>query len=111
MQLLGNLASPNSAFRIFFPGLDLIEAFICKADLLIEIRLDELERFSAGFENDVVEFRDRHAWVQYLEHIPRSDWSYINHRGQCLPIYCEEVYDYGKGVVLDTFNIMRCPLP
>ena len=44
-NLLGNLASPYYDFLFFFPGLYFIRAFICKADIIIEICLDELESF------------------------------------------------------------------
>ena len=53
-QLLGNLSSPSPAFFFLSPGLDLIGVFICGADLLVEIRLDDLESFPAGPENDVI---------------------------------------------------------
>ena len=78
---------------VFFLGLDFIRAFICESDLLAEIRLDELESFSACLENGVVEFRNCRARAQRLEQLPRSDWSCIYHRGDYLPIYFEKVYD------------------
>ena len=53
-QLMVNLASPDSAWHLFFPGLDFFGVFICKVDLLIETRLDELEIFPAGLEEDVL---------------------------------------------------------
>ena len=57
-QLLGNLSSPASSFRFFFPDLDLFRFFIWEADILIEIFLDELKIFPAALEEDVVKSRD-----------------------------------------------------
>ena len=56
-HLLGNLSSPDSACS-FFLGLDFFRSIICEADLLIEIRFDELESLPAGLEDDVVKFHD-----------------------------------------------------
>ena len=89
-QLLINLASPDSAYRFFFPGIDFIVAFICEAYLLVEICLDELESFPAGLEEDIIEFWDRRARAQRIEQLPRSDRPHINHRGEYFPIYHEE---------------------
>ena len=37
-----------------FPGFEFFGVFICEADLLVEILLDELESFPAGLEGAVV---------------------------------------------------------
>ena len=78
---MGNLASPASDLCFFFPGLDFIRVLICEADLLVEIRLDELESFSAGLEKDVIEFRDGCACAYPLGEHLWSDWPHINHKG------------------------------
>ena len=77
-QLLGNLYSPASDCNFFFPGLDLSGIFICEADLLVEISLDELEIIPAGLEDDFVKFRDRCDRVQPLEQPPQSDQLHID---------------------------------
>ena len=110
-QLLGDLASPSSAFNFFSPGLEFIRAFNSEADFLVEISLHQLESFSAGLEEDVVEFRDRRSCAQSFERIPQSDRSHINHQGEYFPIYREEGYDYRRGVVLDMVKLLRCLLP
>ena len=76
-QLLGDLAYPASACRFFFPGLEFFGVLIRKADLLVEIFLDELKSFPAVPEEDVVKFRDCRARAQRLEQIPRIDRSHI----------------------------------
>ena len=75
---MGNLVSPASDFSFFFLGLDFIGFFTCEVDLLVEIRLDELESFSVGLEKDDVDFRNRRSRAQRLKQLPRSDWSHIN---------------------------------
>ena len=80
-QLLGKLDSPASAFYFLFPFLDFIGVFIFDTDLLLEIILDELEFFSAGLEKHFIEFHNRRAHAQRLEHIPQSDSFHIDHRG------------------------------
>ena len=77
--LLSNLASPASAYIFSFPVLEFIGAFICEADILVEIRLDELKRFSSGLEEDVVEFRDHSSCANNLEQLPRIYWYHIYH--------------------------------
>ena len=77
-QLLGRLDSIDHAFSSLFPGLDLIGAFICEADLLVEIRLDELKIVSSGTEKDVVELRDCLPHLQHIEHLPHRDKYHIN---------------------------------
>ena len=66
----------------FFPGLDLFGALIFKADLLVEICLDEIESFLDGLEEDVIKFCDRRAHARCLEQLPWSDWSHIDHLGE-----------------------------
>ena len=75
-QLLGNLPSPSSLLIFHFPGLKFIEVFILNTYLLLEIRLDELESFPSGLENDVFEFWDCRDHVQCIEELPPSDWSH-----------------------------------
>ena len=77
-QLLGNPASTYFACRCIFPGLDFFRIFICEADLLVEISLDELESFPAGLEENFVKFRDCSARAQRLKQIPLSDRYHIN---------------------------------
>ena len=98
-------------FLFFFPGLDSIGEFICEADFLVEICLDKLESFPAGLGKYAVELCDRRVCAQSLEHLPISDCSHINHRGEYLPIYCEDGYNYRNGVVLDTAELLHCLLP
>ena len=110
-KLLGNLASPAPACPFFFPGLGFFGVFICEADLLVEIRLDEPESFPSGLEKDVVKFCDCRARAQRLEQLPGSDQYHIDHRMEYFSVYCEEAYDNGKGVVLDAAEILCCLLP
>ena len=65
-QLLGDIASPASACGFFFPGLDFFRIFICEADLLVEIFLDELEFFPSGLEEDVIKLCDRRVYAQRI---------------------------------------------
>ena len=67
--------------------------------------------FPAGLEEDVVKFCDYHAREQRHEQFPWSDRSHIYHWREYFPIYCEEGYNGGKGVVLDTLELIRCLLP
>ena len=78
-QLMNNLASPASACRFFFLYLDFFNFFMCEADLLSEIFLDELKSFPASFEEDVVKLRDRHDSTQRVDQIPWINWYHIDH--------------------------------
>ena len=93
-------------FFFSFCSLTAFRVFDCKTDLLIEIRWDELESFSAGLENNVVEFRNRCARAQCREHLSWSDQSHTNSQGDHFPIYCEEGYYYGKGVVINKVDLL-----
>ena len=50
-KLLVNLTYPDSVSS-FFPSLDFIGVFICEADPVVEIFLDELESSPAGLKED-----------------------------------------------------------
>ena len=103
--------TPQLPLVVFsFSGLEFFGIFICEADILFEILLNELESFPAGLEEYVIKFRNRRSHVTRLEQIPRSYWYHINHRGEYFPIYREEGYNYGKGVVLDKFKLLLCIL-
>ena len=106
-QLLVSLAYTASNHS-FFPGLEFFGVFICGADLLVKICLDELKRFPAGLEEDVVKFCDQRVRSQRLERLPRSDCSHINHWGGKFLIYNEGDYNCGKGVVINTVELLRC---
>ena len=95
----------------FFPGLNFFGVFVCEAYLLVEICLYEIESFPAGLEEDIVKFRDHRDHAQRLGQLPQNDQYHIDHLGEYLLIYCEEGYDYGKGVVLDTVEILHCLIP
>ena len=63
---------------VLFPGIDFLGFFICKADLLVEIFLEQFESFPVGLENDVIKFRDRCVRAQSLERLPHSDRANID---------------------------------
>ena len=51
-NLLGNLSSPDPDCCFFCPGLEFFGVFICEADPVVEIFLDELESSPAGLKED-----------------------------------------------------------
>ena len=77
-------------------------------DIIVEIRLDELKVLPAGLEEDVIEFHNLRARAKHIQQLPLVDQSKIYHQGEWFLIYCEEGYDYGKGVVLNMVKLLRC---
>ena len=64
-QILVNLAYPYSACHIFSQALTYFVLYL-QIRFFFEIRLDELEFFPAGLEEDLVKFRDRHSRGQRI---------------------------------------------
>ena len=110
-QLRGNLDSTDYACGFSFQALTSLELSSARNIFLLKSSWMKSKKNPAAHEEYIIKFCYYHARAQSLKHLPHIYWFHINNWGEYLQIYCEEGYNYDKGVVLDTVNLLRFLLP